>query len=390
MRNLHLSGNSPFFLASFLKSFAELTFVTGLPFYAIHLGAGPMELGIVGAAGMGVYTLSCLAISRWVDRLPPKMLAVASLVLASFNAVSVFMVDSVYSLVLVAGINGFLSGGYWPPVMTWISRRSADTDLTRQLGYFNLSWSIGGPIGTVVTGFLFEVSPALPFFVAASALLCASFVMAGVRGERPTQHTGEESHHESHGSIQGRRSGKRYFLYLSWISMLATFFLMGNIRYQLPKRAIAGGMTESEVAIFLFLMSVAQLILFVVLLRSDRWQFRFRYIFLAHVVSILSMFVLFWSISPMALLLSMLLYGAGNSVTYFSSLYYGMVFRTVRGRNTAIHESTIGGGFLCGAFVGGLVAERWGLSAPYPLCAGITLVATSLWAIAARRESRAV
>jgi len=119
VRNLHLSGNSPFFLASFLKSFAELTFVTGLPFYAIHLGAGPMELGIVGAAGMGVYTLSCLAISRWVDRLPPKMLAVASLVLASFNAVSVFMVDSVYSLVLVAGINGFLSGGYWPPVMTY-------------------------------------------------------------------------------------------------------------------------------------------------------------------------------------------------------------------------------------------------------------------------------
>jgi predicted MFS family arabinose efflux permease len=81
----------------------------------------------------------------------------------------------------------------------------------------------------------------------------------------------------------------------------------------------------------------------------------------------------------------MLLVGIGIGVTYFSSLYYGMVFRTVRGRNTAIHESTIGAGFLSGAFGGGLVGEHWDLATPYLVCLGLILLAVCVWMIAALR-----
>ena len=389
MSRSSFAGNTPFHIACFLTAFGEMTLITGLPFFAIAMGAGPLELGVLGAVGMGVYTVSCLSLSRWVDRIRPKIPVMFALALACLVAFSASAARTVGYLILVAGLNGLLMAWYWPLVMTWLGCRSADTDLTRQLGIFNLSWSSGVPLGTLSAGLLFEIRPGLPFYVAAFMLLSALLVIAGIR-----RRSRSSSSERISGVPVGRRdgdehSGKRYFLYLSWLSMLAGFFTIGNLRFQLPKRAIDAGMGESEIALFLFVMSLAQLIVFFLFSRSEAWQFRFRYMFLAHLATAVSMFLVFWSLSRPSLFIAFLLSGVGNGIRYFSSLYYGMVFRNARGRNTAIHESTIGAGFLSGAFGGGLIAERWGLASPYLACFGLICLAGCMWVLAAWRARSA-
>ncbi|MFH1742885.1 MAG: MFS transporter [bacterium] len=387
---MKFKGNSPFYVACFFKAFAQMTLVTGLPFLAIRLGAGPIQLGMLGSATMGVYTVTCLSLSKWVDRLRPKMLVMTALALACLVALAVSTARSVGVLILLAGLDGFLSALYWPLVMAWLGRRSAETELTRHLGLFNLSWSSGVPIGTVAAGYLFEIRPALPFYVSAFMVLVTLFVIAHVP-KQSTLHRDERiSTAPAESPERRRRSGKRYFLYLAWLSMLASFFTIWNVRYQLPKRAIDAGMGEGEIALFLFVMSIAQLLLFLVLARSDAWQFRFRYIFLAHFMSAMSMLLVFFSLSQLSLFIAMILFGVGNGIVYFSSLYYGMALQTVRGRNAAIHESTIGAGFLLGAFGGGLLAEHWNLAMPYLFCLGLISLAAVAWLPAAWRERSAI
>jgi len=157
----------------------------------------------------------------------------------------------------------------------------------------------------------------------------------------------------------------RTFILMSWIAMFATYFVCGNFRYQLPKLAKSVGMGEGTFGALMFLLYGSQVLAFFILMRSERWHFKRRFLWPAQILVAVSSILIYFSVKPLVLAAAFILAGVGIGITYFSSQYYGIRYAAGRGQRAAIHEALIGAGYLSGAFFGGQLAEAYSLRAPY-------------------------
>jgi len=65
--------------------------------------------------------------------------------------------------------------------------------------------------------------------------------------------------------------------------------------------------------------------------------------------------------------------GMGVGMTYSSSLFYGLDITYQRGPSAAVHETVLGTGNLLGSLMGGIVAQKFSLRAPYLVLAAAVL-----------------
>lgn len=94
---------------------------------------------------------------------------------------------------------------------------------------------------------------------------------------------------------------------------------------------------------------------------------------------------------PSLLGLLFFVYGVAQSISYTGALYYGLSSRKGKGTNTGIHESLVAAASVSGCLLGGIVAQKVALVAPFLLVAGLasaSLVATCfVWARRPEREA---
>ena len=370
-----IRSTGAFRLATFLRAVAEGFIAISVPFQAIKLGAGPVQLGILGTLMSASYSGGCLVFSRFIGRIPRRSSVLSVLVFLSLVGLALGYAPKLpilYALVVVAGLGASL---FWPQVMAWLADQVEGENLTRQFGAFNLAWCSGFPVGMIIGGNLFEMHMLLPYygilvvtFMAAAVLwLFTGPAKNGFRLQRSKQRR-DEGPDVPTGDILEPAVGAtraRTFILMSWIAMFATYFVCGNYRYQLPKLAKSVGIGEGTFGALMFLLYGSQLAVFFVLMRSERWHFKRRFLWPAQIVVAVSSILIYLSVKPLALAAAFVLAGVGTGITYFSSQYYGIRYAAGRAQRAAIHEALIGAGYLSGAFFGGQLAEAYSLRAPY-------------------------
>lgn len=366
-----IRSSSAFRLATFLRAAAEGFIAISLPFQAIKLGAGPVQLGILGTLASASYSGGCLVFSRFIGRIPRRSSVLSVLVFLSLAGLALGYAPTLpvlYALVAVAALGASL---FWPQVMAWLADQVGGEGLTRQFGSFNLAWCAGLPVGMIIGGKLFEVHLRLPYYGVFAVTLTAAAVMwlftgpvrNGIRLERSKLRREVPSSNTSEPAVGATRA--RTFILMSWIAMFATYFVCGNYRYQLPKLAKSVGISEGTFGALMFLLYGSQLAAFFVLMRSERWHFKRRFLWPAQILVAVSSILIYFSVKPLVLAAAFILAGVGTGITYFSSQYYGIRYAAGRAQRAAIHEALIGAGYLSGAFFGGQLAESYSLQAPY-------------------------
>ena len=165
-----------------------------------------------------------------------------------------------------------------------------------------------------------------------------------------------------------------------------SWFLLGVIRNLFPKLGTELGFSSGIIGFFIFLMILAQTIMFFTLGRTQKWHYRLFPIILFQAFAVIALFVMAFSQSGMYFMAAMVFLGLSTGMTYFSSIFYSLYGFIDKGKKSGIHEAVIGTGAFFGPLIGGLFASRFGIRAPYITSALLLTAAMAIEATLFRRK----
>ncbi len=349
-----------------------------IPFLAIALGASPLQLGLVSVVWRLPYALFCPLAGKISDRAGRKrMVQIAALSLVLFYLMLV-RVTSLYQLFVLVPLIGLGTGVFWPPLQGWIGDIRAGT-LGSAVGKFNIAWSSASLLGMLLAGFLSEIGTRMPFMISAFlAVLIA--LLATLVPERPPKPRPVDSVPTATDTAIARPTPAthRAFLHAAWVANLVAFIGIGTITTFFPKLGADLGFSPSVIGMVVGAFALGRLLTFILLTQSTRWQYNARLLVGALLVSGAGMSLAAVS-NPLWLLASCFAaMGVVGAITYTASLFYALDAPEKSGTNAGIHESLLSSGLALSALGGGVVAQAWGLKAPF-LLSGVILLAGALW-----------
>jgi MFS family permease len=353
---------------------------TAMPLLALRLGATSMLLGTIGWVAQAIRLPVCLTaghLSEKVGRtriiVPAACVFVIGCILFG-HARSNLQVIVLYAMVMTA------IGWFYPPLQALIGDVSERGQLTKNLGAFNIGWCVGGAVMGVAARWMVGAGLPVAFYAAAAAGVAAlSLVLLWRRGTRgPVAHKPEEADQPAAPDDDGT------LLLIARMGHFTGFFGYATIRILFPKLARSGlHWSETTIATAVAMVLVGQAAGILAANVSPWWRGKLWPQMMAQAVMLASGVVIALSASPIILGAAFLAVGGSLAIAYTAALYHGLSSRKDRGRNTGIHEALVAAGGISGCLIGGLVAQRISLTAPYHLLAGLAgsclVVSAVLW-----------
>jgi DHA1 family multidrug resistance protein-like MFS transporter len=359
-------------VAPFWMDLSSSIFYLAAPLTVIELGGNPVELGLIGTITASVHMVLANFGGRLSDRVGRRILMVAGPFIFGISCLLTTQAGKVFHILALAGLNGIGMAIFWPSFQAWIADSRAGSNLARNIGSFNMSWTASQFIGPSLSGFLFSLHPRVPFWAAAAISFLLFFLLRASVGDKSQQPAKGGAILALETGDSGRGIG---FLYAIWIANFASWFILGNLRYQFPKLARDMAISPSMIGLLLSCIGLSQFLGFFFLRGSDRWHFKKSYLLGAQLLSASALLLIFFFPLKLIFASAFILIGLSISLTYYSSLYYSVRLLKRKGKGTGLHESILGSGVVLGPTLGGIVALSVGPRAPYVLCLGVLAVA---------------
>lgn len=345
---------------------------------AIALGASPLQLGLMGVVWRIPYVLFCPVAGKVSDRAGRKRMAQAAALSLGFLHLVLTRVTTVSQLLCVVPFIGLATGMFWPPLQSWIGDMRTG-ELGTAVGKFNIAWSSAGMLGTLLAGFLSEIGTRTPFLISACLVVMIVLLVTLVPEQPPTQdRSSAEPATTPLAAARPDPETHRAFLHAAWVANLVAFIGIGTITTFFPKLGADLGLSPSVIGMIVSTFALGRLLTFVILTRSTRWQYHARLLVMALLVSAASMGLASASNTLWLLAFCFAIMGVVGGITYTASLFYALDAPGQGGANAGIHESLLSAGLALSAFSGGVVAQTWGLRAPF-LLSGVILLVGTLW-----------
>jgi len=355
----------------FWMDLSASVFYLAAPLLMIKLGGNPIELGLIGTISASVHMILANLAGRLSDRFGRRALMVAGPLIFGISCLLMTQIGGVEGILSLAALNGVSMAIFWPAFQAWIAESQNGAGLARNIGSFNMSWTASHLIGPTLSGLLFGLHSRLPFWLAAALCISLFLVMRASVSERIPQ---PQKEIESVPSEPEESSQGRAFLYAIWIANFASFFILGNARYQFPKLAMELTMSPYMIGMLMSCVGLAQFLGFFFLRGSERWHFNKSYLLAAQLLAAFGLLLIFFFSQQLIFASAFVMLGLCASLTYYSSLYYTVRLMKRKGKGTGLHESILGSGVVLGPLLGGIMAHSAGLRAPYILCVVVLAV----------------
>lgn len=345
---------------------------------AITLGATPFQLGLLGVVWRIPYIVFCPMAGKVSDRAGRKRMVQVAALSLGFLHLLVIRITALNQLFFVVPFIGLTTGIFWPPLQSWIGDMRTGA-LGSAVGKFNIAWSSAGLVGTLLAGFLSENSTRTPFVIA-GLLVAMIALLVTLVPEHPSARAHQSAEPTTTHPAAPRPDPQthRAFLQASRVANFVAFIGIGTITTFFPKLGADIGLSSSVIGMMVSTYALGRLLTFVVLTHSTRWQYHARLLVAALLVSAASMGLAAASNTLWFLAICFASMGAVGGITYTASLYYALDAPGQSGANAGVHESLLSAGLALAAFAGGVVAQAWGLRAPF-LLSGAVLLAGTLW-----------
>ncbi|MFW5867654.1 MAG: MFS transporter [Armatimonadota bacterium] len=395
------------FAAALIMDLAIAVIGLGVQLLGNDLGASPSMLGWLGTIGALVYATGCIFTGTLSDRFGRRVLVSASCAMCGAVWLTMTQAGSPAQLLAILPFSGAGISMFWPPIQAWMSEITVGgrDRLNRNIGGFNIAWTIGLMLGPVVAGFAWDIDRYVPSLTDAMnnagvtgdvgryapfvlAALCAIIVL--ILAQTIPRHVpgGGEAAPEDKDFVRPHSNVASRFLHLAWIANFASWFGRALNIVVFTKIATEMGLSGSTIGITVAMFLAGQLLMFLYLRNRSGWQYRLWPLLAALGIAAGAWGLAWFARSPWVFGLAFAIAGMGAGVTYVSSLYYSLEGQSVsRGTRAGIHEAVLGSGVFLGPLAGGFVAEYFGLRSPY-LLSVLVFVAIGIAVFAAWSQMR--
>ena len=309
--------------------------LTGVPYKAIELEAGPWVMGLLPAAYSLVYAASALNSGRLTH--PGRRLSRALWLLPWGVAalVSLSWARHWLGLFIPLAVLGFALSFFWPPLQALLADLSPARKIAQNLGVFNIAWSSGKGFGFLLGGVLLQLFGFTALFWAAAAMGAAVWFLARglhARGSGlPVEAGPRDPVHPRHTA----------FMISGWLANTLAFGSVAVLNYHYPKHLIALGLSPSVFGACLGTILLTQTAVFWALRRYRGWHHRAGILLGSQALMAGMLFLLPRMGEPVWILALAPFLGLGIGVAYYSSLYYSVEDPKHRGRNAGVHEGAL-------------------------------------------------
>ena len=370
-----------FCCAAFAMDFAGGMFFVALPSLALDFGADSMELGVLTALRGAAYILACIPASLLSDRVNRKALIGLSATGVVLAFAGVGCSRLLWHLQAMVVFWAFAISPFWPSVFAWLGDSHSPDQLGPASGAVNLSWSVGGMLGGVLSGWLFSRSAGAPFFCAVipAALACAAMLLSPCTHRSPAK-----------AEPVPKAPGSRRELATVWLGATTVCSLLGLMSGVFPKLGTELGVTASVFGLFMAGLALGRSVVFGMGLRWSRYLHGWGLAGATQLLAGAMVATVADASSRLWLSLVFMSLGVALGVNYFRGLYKSLEQAGSRGLKSGLHEAALLGGILLGSLGGGAAARAWGLRAPY-VPAGIwalTLVGLQAMLLSSARAAR--
>ena len=398
------------FAAAFLADFQLYVIYTAMPFKALHLGAGPFELGSLVALSTGAYALFVGLCGRLSDRLPRLHLARLSCVGIILGCMGMTVAPSLLWMMIAAPFIGGSMSPFWPSVQAHLADHSGASGLERNLGRFNLSWTLGKTCGFLVGGALVSTLGSAVTFTLASCIAFVIFFVLPLPPPRsqlllpaldadamrdgaapspasaPTPAPPASPPPAAAAPAVEPRAAQ--YRPLAWIANGTAYGLGATLNHHYPRLVQEFGWHAHTFGLVLGLIYGTQALTFVLLtLHPERWRYRRAPLYVPQILMLVAVLALPFA-SLVRVVVSAIVFGFALGSCYTASIYYSLHAPAGRGRNAGVHEGLIGLGSMIIPFLGGLFARLLhGLWVPYAVAGAAIALSLLTQEILFRRHS---
>ncbi len=361
----------------------------GLAYFArdIH-GVSPSVVGLLNGTWSICYVVGLLALRSPLSRLRPSAQILLGMAAAVAGTLGMQHAPNVTMLAVLTGATGMSLSLFWPPLLGWLTTGFEGEKLGRILGHFNLSWSTGIIVGPYLCGWLTQLSPRLPLYVA-TAVFGATFALVGsavLLAPEPDPGAGLADE----GNEPATPAASTAFRWPAWTGLVASFFAMGTVVTVFP---LAGrgelGLSASLVGAVFAVRALTNTVTFVLMGRVSFWHFRLWPMVVSLLLTSMALLGLALSREVVPVAASMALLGVVASVSYNASIFHGSSGAPDRSKRMAIHEALLSVGLLSGSLAGGWLYERSDMLTAYLAAAVLVAVTIPVVVLVARLTKRA-
>lgn len=364
-------------LAAFFMSCCLQLVQVVMPFIAKSLDGSDTEVGLCFMGQMGFYVIFCIFAffivnkfkSRrvlWISAAAQMMIVCGILAVVRLGKDSPLAIKPVTQLIFFMSMIGIVTAFFWPVLMGWISTGHEGAELTKRLGFYNVTWGTANMLLPIVGGYLMEINYILPITAAAiimifcmAAILSTTCISEIPKLREPDKN--EEAIEEN-----------KQFIWIARLALLSMFICVGIFRSQLGiYYKFELGFAESAYGWSVSLMCFFNVVIFCLMGKSHRWHHKKRLFAASQMLVIICMIMIIFSRSLFVQLLAAGLTGISYGIIYSSHQYYGVSGGKNRSGRMAIHETILGAGFASGSLFGGMISDSFGRAFPYWFGCGV-------------------
>lgn len=339
-------------MSSFLFQMINGAVGLTIPIYAAWLGATPLILGVIGAAGGMIYSFMPVVSGFLSDKFGRKIFIFSSTLLYGASCILYLLTMDPYTLIPIKALEWFSIALFWPSLEALLIEVNGSS-VEKTLKKFNFSWGLAMIIGPMIGGLLISAinikAPLLSSLILSLVIFLITFDVNESR-ERKKLYSG---------SGASRLSGRWLLSILT--AILSTFllsFAAGIIFNIFPAYASNRGIPAHEIGLIMLFIGLSRLLAFL----GAYW--------LENKIGEANMFLA----GSMLMALALALTALSSTATFFSAslsifgfsiglLYASSIAKFLKngkgieGRAAGLFECLLGFGYLLGSLFGGLAAE---------------------------------
>ena len=357
--------------------------VSGVFFYVtqrfVDSGASRLLSALVVPMWAINYCIANLIIGKLVtSRNAARLIVYGGMIFAASSLGFIFL-DHLILLLIWTGLLGIGFGFYCSSFQVWCREleQNSESGIAMATGKYTCAWSLGFAAGAVTFGLL-NATIAFSMCFAVGVIVAGGVALINCNLKKNPAIAAVSTDDEPSAADLIVSKFPDY-AWVGWIVGGIVSFSVTQLRSMLQPHGAAIGVDNLKETMALALMTVSliQGLTALALVKSRIWMYKLLPVVLIALTGIAAMLSFCFVRELPGFLLAAFFYGIYSGCGYFIFVFYALANREKAGHNAAINEISVSIASITGPMLGGLLAEKSGISwTPFAMAASAITLAT--------------